>query len=59
MENYPIGREMRTVVKDKKIIMERSEKWSTTGIIFGTKNVSSIYVNDMPEGISSYISIFA
>ena len=36
--------------------MVRSKKWSTTGISFGTNNV---YANDMTEGVSSYISLFA
>ena len=36
--------------------MKRSKKWSTPGISFGINNVL-IYVNDMTEGVSSYISI--
>ena len=40
--------------------MERSEKWSTTGISFGTDNVVNVVnVNDMTEEVSSYISLFA
>ena len=40
--------------------MKRSETWSTTRISFGTNNVIDlIYVNDMIEGVSSYISLFA
>ena len=38
--------------------MERSEKWSTTGISL-TSITFLIYVNDMTEGVSSYISLFA
>ena len=34
--------------------MEGSKKWSITGI----SNVFSIYVNDMTEGLSNYISLF-
>ena len=37
--------------------MEGSEKWSTTGISFGPI-MFLIYVNDMTEGVSSYISLF-
>ena len=36
--------------------MEESTKWSTTRISFGTNNVF-VYVNDMIEGVSSYISL--
>ena len=42
-----------------KIRMKENNKWSTTGISFGTNNVFSIYVNGMTEGVNSYISLFA
>ena len=34
--------------------MERSKKWSTT-----TPIMFSVYINDMTEELSSYISLFA
>ena len=37
--------------------MEESKKWSTTGISFDTNNVFN--ENDMTEGVSSYINLFA
>ena len=37
--------------------MVRSKKWSTTGISFGTMFL--VYINDVTEGVSSYISLFA
>ncbi len=43
MENFLTSREMRTVVKDQKIIMEGSHKWSTPRLGTCTNHVYSLY----------------
>ena len=58
MENYLKRREMRRVVKDEKaewreVKSEVPQESVLAPIMF------LIYVNDMIEGISSYVSLFA
>ena len=38
--------------------MESSGEWSATGVSVGT-SIFLVYINDMPEGVSSYINLFA
>ena len=58
MEDYLKGREMRTVVKDKK------SEWREVKNGVPQRSVLApimflVYVNDMTEGKNSYISLFA
>ena len=57
MEDYLIGREMRTVVKDEKSEWMEVKSGVPQGSVLAVI-MFLIYVNDMTEGINSYISLF-
>ena len=58
MEDYLKGREMRTVVKDEKSDWREMQNGVPQGSVLAPIMIL-IYVNDMTEGVSSYISLFA
>ena len=58
MEDYLKGRERRTVVKDEKSEWREVNSEVTQGSVL-TPIMFLVYVNDMTEGISNYISLFA
>ena len=58
MESYLNGREMRTVIKDVKSEWRAVESGVPQGSVLAPI-LFLIYINDMPEGVKSYINLFA
>ena len=58
MEDYLKGREMRTVGKDEKSERREVKSGIPQGSVLALI-MFLIYANDMTEGVSSYISLFA
>ena len=58
MEDYLKGREMRTVVGDEKSEWREVKSGVPQESILASI-IFLVYVNDMPEGVSSYISLCA
>ena len=58
MEDYLKGREIRTVVKDEKSEWREVKNGVPQGSALAPI-MFLIYVNDMTEGVSSYICLFA
>ena len=58
MEDYLKGREIRTVVKEEKSKWREVKSGVPQGSVLAPI-MFRLYVNDMADGISSYISLFA
>lgn len=57
MKDYLTGREISTVIKMKKSNWKRGESGVSQGLVL-EPTIFIVYINDMPKGIQSYMSLF-